>query len=454
MNFLTWLINFIQIDFTLENENTHPEHITKVILLLMGATLLIFSPIVMFVILSDSGDIAWDGLAILAFIDLPVLLAWLLVRKGRWKVARHIPVMIFLALGFFGIYTFNFGTTFLLFFVLSTILSGYYYSQRTQLVILFVIMGGAAACSWISTGDLDLTLTAGITFAGLLIGVWLLQVMGNNLLQKSLRYQKELTAQLREEVKERKASEIKTAELNSSLEKRVAERTEQLINANQELYQVTYSIAHDLRAPVRAIIGLNEIVVKEHTAELDAEILKYLDKSIQAGSKIDRMLEELLYLLGLRDVEIEKTTIDLSALAERIFDRSNLQGTSVNILETPTAEGDFSLVSELLNQLISNAIKFSGEGSGKQIEFGALADYKNTIYYLKDNGIGISMNYTDQIFEPFISLHNQDEFQGTGIGLTIARRIVDLHHGNIWVESEQGEGSTFFFSLSDLNFPS
>jgi len=447
MKLIKWLNDFTQFRFDLENDEARAEHITRVILFLMGFTLLIFSAIVLFVILSDPEPISWYGIIMLAILNIPIYTAWILVRFGRWKLARNLLVFLFLALGFFGVYAYNIGTTFLLFFVLAVILSGYYYSRLIQLIILIISIAGTFSISWITVHDWELTLTAGITFSGLLIGIWLLQLMGNNLLEKSLDYQKQLTNQLRDEVKERKAAEKSIAEMNSSLEKRVANRTRQLINANQELYQVTYSIAHDLRAPIRAIIGFDEIVATEHAAKLDPEIIGYLEKSIKAGRKIDSMLEDLLYLLSLRNVEINQSSVNLGAEADRIFNELEHHEISLTIHDTPPAQADLTLVAELLTQLITNAITFSGEGSSKQIEFGSLRDHQKTIYYLKDNGIGISMNYADQIFYPFVNLADSDISKGNGIGLTISRRIVELHQGNIWVESKIGEGSTFFFTL-------
>ncbi|MEN8241869.1 MAG: ATP-binding protein [Chloroflexota bacterium] len=442
-----FVYDLTQIRFDLENDEARAEHITRVILFLMGFTLLIFSPIVLFVILSDPEQIAWYGIIMLAILNIPVYAAWILVRFGRWKLAGTLLNFLFLALGFFGVYAYNIGTTFLLFFILAVILSGYYYSRLTQLIIIIISIVGTFSISWITVHDWELTLTAGITFSGLLIGIWLLLLMGNNLLEKSLDYHKQLTNQLRIEVFERKTAELSIAENNISLEKRVANRTRQLITANQELYQVAYSIAHDLRAPIRAIIGFNEIIATEYAAKLDPEITGYLEKSIKAGRKTDSMLEELLYLLSLRNVELNRSNIDLGAEAIRVFNELEHQEISLTIHETPPAEADLSLVTELLTQLISNAITYSGNGNSKQIEFGSLRDHKKAIYFLSDNGIGINMNYADKIFDPFVNLAEPDKSEGNGIGLTIARRIIELHQGNIWVESKKGEGSTFFFTL-------
>ena len=115
--------------------------------------------------------------------------------------------------------------------------------------------------------------------------------------------------------------------------------------------------------------------------------------------------------------------------------------------KTPSAKADLVLATELLTQLISNAIKFSRECKDQQIEFGSLAEHQKTVYYLKDNGIGISMDYANQIFDPFISLDTSNNAQGNAIVLTITRQVVDLHQGNIWVESLELEGTTFFFTL-------
>ena len=446
-----WLNYLNQISVDLENDDARLEHITRVILTLMGVTIFIFTPIVLIVLFSGPGPFDWYGLVILATLCLPVIAAWLLVHFGFWKLARHIPILIFLALGFFGVYEFNFGTTFLLFFVLTVLLAGIYYPKSLQLAILFLIITGSIGLSWIDAKDWDLTLTGGIPFSGLLIGIWLLQQLSNNLLHRSMQHQKQLTAKLQKEVDERKTAEQKMAEVNLTLEQRVRERTAQLEAANQELQTVSYTIAHDLRAPIRAIIGLNEMVIQEHSAALDQEILDHLEKTSSASSRMDSLIEGLLSLLSLGDTELSITVLDLSAMAEGIFSGliEDLDSSTISFTAhpTPQAKGDPVLTIELLAQLISNAIKFAKPETPLQIEFGAIDSPEKPVYYLKDNGVGIHMDYAAHIFDPFISLNQPELFPGNGIGLTIARRIVRLHQGEIWVESEESQGSTFFFSL-------
>jgi light-regulated signal transduction histidine kinase (bacteriophytochrome) len=360
-------------------------------------------------------------------------------------------VLLFISLGFLGIHTYNIGTSFLLFFVLAVMLAGIYYSKRDQLIILFVIIVGTLLVSWFLIKDLELTLTGGITFSGLMIGVWLLQLLSSNLLHRSLQHQKELTTKLRIEINERLNAEQKMAENNLDLEKRVRQRTAQLQAANEELQAVGYSIAHDLRAPIRAIIGLNQLVLSEHADLINQEIRDYLERTNEASSRMDSMLEGLLSLLNLGNIKPTLSQLDLSAMAEEIF--SNLAqevrtpDISFKVHPTPPTFGDPELIIELLAQLITNAINFSKQGAPVEIEFGAVGTPDQPVYFLKDNGIGIDMEYALRVFEPFTSLNQTDQYSGNGIGLTIARRIIDLHKGKIWVESEESVGSTFFFTF-------
>ena len=447
----SWLNRLAQIDFDLENDDAREEHITRVIVLLIGGTILGFTPTVLFILLSDREPFDWYGLGILAALIAPAAAAWILIQTGFWKIARHIPVIIFLALGFLGVYIYNIGTTFTLFFVLAFLLAGMYYSKRFQLVILTTVLLLTIIISWVTTQDFELTLTGGITFTGLMIGVWLLQLLGNNLLRKSLQHQKDLTNQLRIEVEERINAEKKMAETNQSLEKRVEERTAQLQSANQELRSIGYSIAHDLRAPIRAIIGLNEMVVSDHSHAINPEVQGYLEKAIAASNRMNTMLDGLLNLLNLNQVEIQTSDTDLSKMADEIFrqlvEENQIPKAAMQVRPTPPARADAGLMKQALSQLIVNSITYSKPDSPLFLEFGSQNSGKKPVYFLKDNGIGFDMAYADRVFAPFTSLDPNEEFSGRGIGLTIAKRIINLHGGTIWAESQKSQGATFYFSL-------
>jgi signal transduction histidine kinase len=447
----TWLNKLTQAGFDIENDEAREEHITRVILLMISGTVLCFTPIVLLILFTDPGPFDWVSTGYLALLVIPVFFAWVLIHRGFWKIARHIPILIFLTIGFLGVYNNTLATTFILFFVLVTILSGIYYSRRTQLIILIAIIIGTIGISWITTKNFDLTLTGGIPFMGLLIGVWLLQLFSNNLLNSSLQHQKKLTSRMRVEVEERLKAEEKLVEANLSLEKRVRERTSQLEAANQELQSLGYSIAHDLRAPIRAVIGLNEMILTEHRESVNDEILSYLEKTIAASARMDLMLDGLLNLLSLTEVELSTSDVDLGEITENIFNdlvaELNISNAAILVQQTPKAQADPALMIELMTQLITNAIRFSKPGIPLQLEFGVNGSDENPVYYLKDNGIGINMEYSEKVFDPFISLNVNEDIPGDGIGLTIARRIIKLHQGKIWVESEETQGATFYFTV-------
>jgi signal transduction histidine kinase len=447
----SWLNKLAQASFDIEDDEAREEHITRVILLMISGTVLCFTPIILLVLFADPGPFDWVSTGYLALLTIPVIIAWVLIQHGHWKIARHIPVLIFLTIGFLGIYNNSLATTFILFLVLAIFLSGIYYCRGTQLIILLGIIISTIGISWITTQNFDLTLTGGIPFTGLMIGIWLLQLFSNNLLTKSLQHQKDLTSQLRVEVNERLKAERKMAEINLSLEKRVSERTGQLAAANQELQSLAYSIAHDLRAPIRAIIGLNEMIISEHDDAGDENILGYLEKTISAGTRMDLMLDGLLNLLSLNEVELSISEVDLGEIAENIFNdltrELNIQNASLDVRDSPNAQADPALMLELLTQLITNALKFAKPDSPIRLEFGFHDAAAEPAYYLKDNGIGFDMQYSEKVFDPFISLNVGDENPGDGIGLSIARRIIKLHQGKIWVESAETQGATFYFTV-------
>jgi len=233
------------------------------------------------------------------------------------------------------------------------------------------------------------------------------------------------------------------------LEQRVQERTIQLANINQELESFTYSVSHDLRAPLRAINGFSNALQEDFYDKLDERGKDYLKRihfaSINMGNLIDHLLK--LSRISKNRLKLEKANLSemvifmLDALKYGNPDRK----TKLTIDPVVRANVDKGLFEILLRNLIDNAWKFTAKNEVTEIEFGKTKINNETVFFIKDNGIGFEMNYVDKLFEPF--QRQNKEYEGTGIGLAIVNRIIKRHGGKIWAEGEPQKGSTFYFSL-------
>ncbi len=250
-------------------------------------------------------------------------------------------------------------------------------------------------------------------------------------------------------VLEARAAEI--SQLNAGLELRVAERTEELAAANRELESFSYSVSHDLRTPLRAIDGFSGILLDDYADKLDEEGVRLLkvvrDNTVRMGQLIDDMLN--FSRTGRLALTFSK--IDMETLAHTVYDElqpfvsgANLH---VEIESLPPAEGDSAMLRQVFVNLLSNAIKFSRAKETAEIKVGAFSAGNETVYYVKDNGAGFDMQYANKLFGVFQRLHGVTEFEGTGIGLAIVKRIVNRHGGRVWAEGEIGKGATFYFSI-------
>jgi PAS domain S-box-containing protein len=253
------------------------------------------------------------------------------------------------------------------------------------------------------------------------------------------------------DIHHRKESEQKFLELNEQLEQKVEARTIQLRETVQELESFSYSISHDLRAPVRAIDSFSKILADDEEQRLSEEGKRQL-KSIRANtSRMGRMIDDLLQFSRTSRAEIKKVNFDMNTIASKVLEES-LQGEKQRSFSTvihpmPQAIGDPSLLRQVLVNLISNAVKFTRHCETAVIEIGGETKDGNCIYFVKDNGTGFDMRYVDKLFGVFQRLHAQSEFEGTGVGLAIVNRILQKHAGRIWVDSAVNVGTTFFFSI-------
>lgn len=240
-------------------------------------------------------------------------------------------------------------------------------------------------------------------------------------------------------------------ESNADLEDRVVRRTLELEAINKELEAFSYSVSHDLRAPLRSIDGFSNKLLKDYSSLFDDQAKDYFSRVMNASRHMGHLIDDLLKLARISRMELHPEEINLTEIARNIV--AELQETSPErkaeflIDENLKANGDRSLVQVVLQNLLDNAWKYSRNAPHTRIEFGSFFKDNRTVYFIKDNGVGFDMKYVDKLFGAFQRLHSVAEFEGTGIGLATVNRIIRRHHGSIWAESEINKGTTFFFTL-------
>jgi len=224
-----------------------------------------------------------------------------------------------------------------------------------------------------------------------------------------------------------------------------------LEGANKELESFSYSVSHDLRAPLRAIAGFSEAILEDYAPRIDDEGKKYLRLIEENARSMKQLIDDLLQFSRLGRREIVKTEVDLKELALELFKQLTLDESERNIefkaYDAESAYGDESMLRQVLINLFSNAIKFSRPRTKAIIEFGYQP--KEGAYYVKDNGVGFDMRYASNLFGVFQRLHAVTEFEGTGVGLALVHRIITRHGGHIWAEAKVNQGATFFFTLPE-----
>jgi signal transduction histidine kinase len=263
---------------------------------------------------------------------------------------------------------------------------------------------------------------------------------------------------LNAEVNERKRAETALREneervrlLNADLEIRVSERTAELEAANRELEAFSYSVSHDLRAPLRAVNGFAGMVMEKFAPQLPPEASRYLERIRQGGLRMGLLIDDLLEFSRLSRKALNRRTVDLANVVESVLEELGPQraGRQIELKVglLPPCQGDAALLKQVWINLISNAIKYTRGREPAVIEIGCTSDQGEQVYSVRDNGSGFDMQYVHKLFGVFQRLHRADEFEGTGVGLAIVQRIVLRHGGRVWAEAKPGKGAIFRFTL-------
>jgi light-regulated signal transduction histidine kinase (bacteriophytochrome) len=259
------------------------------------------------------------------------------------------------------------------------------------------------------------------------------------------------TATVSRDITGRKRAEQEIRQLNADLERRVIERTDQLEAANKELEAFSYSVSHDLRAPLRAVSGFSQIVLEDYGAQLPEEGKQHLQTICDGAQRMGMLIDDLLSFARLSRLPLTKQIVNAEQQVRDSLDElqseQNGRALDVRVGELPGCHGDPALLKQVWLNLLSNALKYTKNRALGAVEIGSTREKDTTVYFVRDNGTGFDMQYAGKLFGVFQRLHRQEDFAGTGVGLAIVQRIVNRHGGRIWADSAPDRGATFYFTL-------
>src|SRR5437867_5072224 len=260
-----------------------------------------------------------------------------------------------------------------------------------------------------------------------------------------------LYSEAQDALREVQAKTEEIQRLNSELEQRVRDRTEELEMMVKELEAFTYSISDDMRGPLRAIDGFTRVLMEEYPKKVDAEGKRLLNIVRANARSLSELIDGLLSFSHLGRQPLDQTDINMEELAQGVFGEVQSKNKEHQVLlemqTLPPAFGDRTMIRRILHNLISNAFKFTRPKPDPAIEIGFKDDGNQHTYYVRDNGVGFDMEYSNKLFGVFQRLHNVEEFEGAGVGLALVQRIVLRHGGRVWAEGKLNQGASFFFTL-------
>lgn len=254
------------------------------------------------------------------------------------------------------------------------------------------------------------------------------------------------------DVSHMKDVQLQISKLNDSLERKVLQRTEELSNANNELEAFSYSVSHDLRTPLRAMSGYAQMVKEMYEDTVDENGRRLLNNIVLNAANMGRLIDDLLAFSRLSRKDIAHQQVNMIKLVKDCIDELLPAGSKVkvDVAYLPVCSADPAMIKQVWLNLIGNSVKYSSTKGQPIISIGSKKLPEEYVFFVKDNGVGFDMKYADKLFGVFQRLHGQTDFEGTGIGLALVKRIVEKHNGRVWAESAKGEGATFYFSLPQL----